>query len=307
MMVLDTGGSVAGGGTEMNIKMQRVNRLAFALLAVVSLWLGACTAAPSTVTTTVTSNGAITATVTTPITSVTTVSGIPITQTVIATSTATVTGGRTDFVAAAAKALPSVVIIEDQQPVSGYFGRQVMSQAAGTGWILDSDGDIVTNAHVVYQATNIQVTLADGSVYPATIVQTDVSNDLAIIKITAPNLKAASTGDSSKLAIGQSVGAVGNSLDQGVRFTGGYISRLDGTVSYTIGQTTVNFNNLIETDTVINPGNSGGVLIDDSGNIVGITNAAMVGTTDVSGFGYAIPINTAMSVIQKLMSGTTQQ
>ena len=290
----------------MKTKILRFNKLLLVPFIVLAMCLGACTTVPATVTSV--------APVTTTVTSVKTLTGVPVTQTITTTSTAIAANtlkatdnaaNQTDFVSAVAKVLPSVVIIEDQQTVSGYFGRQMNSSVAGSGWILDTNGDIVTNAHVVYNATNIQVTLANGSVYPATVVKSDITDDLAVIKITAPDLKPAGTGDSSKLAMGQLVGAVGNSLDEGVRFTGGYISLLDGSVSYSIGSTTVSFNDLIETDTVINPGNSGGVLIDSSGNVIGITNAAMVGTTDVSGFGYAIPINSALSVIHNLISGTT--
>ena len=301
----------------MKIKIIRFNRAALVFVAILLIGMSACTTVPSIIPTTVTSVAPVTMTVTTPVTStmttIATIPGTPTTRTITTNSVATVTNtitatetvsGTVDFVSAVAKVLPSVVIIEDQQTVAGSFGRQVTASAAGSGWILDGKGDIVTNAHVVYNATNINVTLADGSVYPATVINTDLTNDLAVIKISATGLQAASIGGSSNLAVGQSIGAVGNSLDQGVRFTGGYISRLNTSISYSIGQTNVAFNDLIETDTAINPGNSGGVLIDTSGNVVGITNAAMVGTTEVAGFGYAIPIDSAMSVINNLISSS---
>jgi serine protease Do len=291
------------------------NRVALVFVAILLIGLSACTAATSTITSTVTSITPVTTTIITPVTStttaVTTIPGAPTTQTVTTTELAIITNTMTttetasnavDFASAAAKVLPSVVTIEDQQKTTGVFGRQVTASEAGSGWIFNNSGIIVTNAHVVYNATDIQVTLVDGIVYPATVVQIDLNNDLAVIKISATGLKAASIGDSSKLVMGQLIATVGNSLDRGIRFTGGYISRLNASVSYSIGQTNVTFNDLIETDSVINPGNSGGVLIDTSGNVVGITNAALMGTTEVSGFGYAIPINRAIQVINSLIS-----
>jgi len=278
----------------MKKKILRLNGLIPAVVAIiVIISLTACSSATVTTTTTATS------TYSAPNTTLTNVSSITVTTTV---TSAEQSSDPVDFVSAAAKILPSVVTIEDQQSAQGFFGQPETMDVSGSGWILDTNGDIVTNAHVVYNATDIKVTLADGSVYPAAIVQTNLSDDLAVIKITASGLQPASIGDSSKLAIGQLVAAVGNSLDEGVRLTGGYVSRLNVSANYTVGDTNVAFNNLIETDTVINPGNSGGVLIDTFGNVVGITNAALVGSTEVSGFGYVIPINSAMPVIDSLIS-----
>jgi serine protease Do len=211
-----------------------------------------------------------------------------------------------DFVTAVSNIISSVVTIEVSYGQGGLRvpGQGRISGAAGTGWILDASGLIVTNDHVVANAQTITVTTSDNRTFTVTNVKTDPQNDLAILKINAQNLPVASIGDSSTLVLAERLVAIGNSLDMGVRVTGGLVSRLNTSATYTItGQTTVNFNNLIETDAIINPGNSGGVLIDSAGLIVGIVNAGLSGpNTDTIGFGYAIPINYAMPLIQNLKS-----
>ena len=279
---------------------------AVCLVSIILSSILGCTAAPVTTTTTVTSTAIspITTTITNPVTVTTTFTSVsPTTVTTSTTATATTTITTTgessstllDFVTGMSRVLPSLVVITDVMS---------SSQAAGTGWILNDSGVIVTNAHVVNNASNIQVTLSDGSVYSAESVKTDINSDLAVIKISASGLTPASIGDSSNLKAGQRVAAVGNSLDMGIRITSGLVSRLDVTITYSIdSQTSITLNGLIETDATINPGNSGGALIDISGNLVGITNAGLSGTniSDV-GFGYAIPITGAMSKINSLVS-----
>ncbi len=172
--------------------------------------------------------------------------------------------------------------------------------AAGSGWVIGQNGLIVTNNHVIDGAQTITVTLNDGRKFTATAVKANSGHDLAVVKINAQNLPSASIGDSSALKMGQPVAAIGNSLDMGLRVTGGLVSRLDVSVTY---QTGLTINGCIETDTVINPGNSGGVLINTSGEVVGITNATLEGpSTDVEGFDYAIAISEAMPVINSLVS-----
>jgi serine protease Do len=197
-----------------------------------------------------------------------------------------------DFITAVEKALPSVVIIEVDLGAQG--------GAAGSGWLFDGNGHIVTNAHVVDGAQAITVTLNDGRKFTATGVQSNSGKDIAVVKINAQNLPAATVGDSSLVKLGQPVAAIGNSLDLGLRVTGGLASRLDVSITY---QNNLTINGCIETDAVLNPGNSGGVLIDTSGNVIGITNATLEGpTTDVEGFDYAISINEALPVINNLVS-----
>ncbi len=204
-----------------------------------------------------------------------------------------IASGAADFSTAVETVLPAVVVIEVD--LGGGKG------AAGTGWVVDSSGHIATNNHVIDGAVNILVTLNDGRQFTTTTAKGDASQDLAVIKIGASNLSVATAGDSSSLKVGQPVAAIGNSLDMGLRATGGIVSRLDVTVTYSGNNLTLH--HLIETDAVLNPGNSGGVLIDESGKVVGITNASLEGpTTDVDGFDYAIPISQAMPVINTLAS-----
>jgi len=169
--------------------------------------------------------------------------------------------------------------------------------AAGSGWIIHQDGIIVTNNHVVADATNITITLDDGSTFPAQTISTDPLTDLAIVKIDAQNLPVADIGDSSLLKIGEQVAAIGNSLGMGISMKGGWISRIGVSLPVSEGQT---LDDLIETDAAINPGNSGGPLVNMAGEVIGITSAkiAMVG---VEGMGYAISINTAIPVINQLI------
>jgi serine protease Do len=207
-----------------------------------------------------------------------------------------------DFYSAVNSTYPSVVVIEvlvQPQDIS-----HQATTAAGSGFILDSNGLIATNDHVVSGAQEIAVTLSDGRKYPATAVQTNPSEDLAIVKINATGLPAVQIGDSSQLKMGESVATIGNSLDLGVRVTHGVVSRLGVSITYNItGQTSVTLDNVIETDATINPGNSGGVLVNLSGQVVGITNAGLSGTTtDVVGFGYAIASNHAISILNALIA-----
>jgi serine protease Do len=190
-----------------------------------------------------------------------------------------------DYVAVVAKVKPSVVAIKTDL-------------GAGSGWIIHPDGLIVTNNHVVEGASSVTVTLDDGSTFPSQSVSTDPLTDLAIVKIDAQNLPAADIGDSSALKIGEQVAAIGNSLGLGISMKGGWISRLGVSIAVSAGQT---LDDLIETDAAINPGNSGGPLVDMAGEVIGITSAkiAMVG---VEGMGYAISINTAMPIINQLIT-----
>jgi S1-C subfamily serine protease len=209
-----------------------------------------------------------------------------------------VSNASADFTDAVATLLPSVVAIDI------VYTPQTRSQtgsqgAAGTGWIFDTQGHIVTNNHVVAGAQTITVTLYDGTKYTATGVQSDTQNDLAVIKISATNLKPAPLGDSSKLVLAQPVAALGNALDMGVHVTSGIVSNLNTKI--TVNNLTLT--GLIETDATINPGNSGGILFTRAGLVVGIPNAGIDDPTlDPENFSYAISINTALPIINKLVS-----
>jgi len=188
---------------------------------------------------------------------------------------------------------PSVVQVNITATVTA-GRRTVQEQGAGSGWVLDANGTIVTNAHVVSGATTITVTAADGKTYPAQLINADTTADLALIKISAPQLKAMKTGDASKLKIGDWVLAIGNPLGEGIIVTQGIVSRLGVIVPLSATQT---YNDLIETTAPINPGNSGGPLINMAGEVVGITT---LGAQGYQGMGYAISMVDALPVIQKL-------
>jgi len=195
---------------------------------------------------------------------------------------------------------PSVVAITTEVVAYDFFNRQFTQEGAGSGWIIDEDGIIVTNNHVIEGASSITVTTDNGTSYNADIdkVATDSLNDLAILKIEAGNLPALKRGDISNLRVGDWVVAIGNALGQGIRATEGIISRKGVSLPVDQGQTLYN---LIETSAAINPGNSGGPLVNLAGEVVGITSAK-IAQIGVEGMGYAIGINTATPIIQELVN-----
>ncbi len=195
---------------------------------------------------------------------------------------------------------PSVVAITTEVTVLDFFDRQYTQEGAGSGWIIDPSGIIVTNNHVIEGAKSITVTLDNGESYSADTnsVATDVVNDLAILKINANNLAALKIGDSSQLRVGDWVVAIGNSLGRGTRATVGIISQLN--VSLEIDQDQTLYN-LIDTSAAINPGNSGGPLVNLAGEVIGITSAKIV-ATGAEATGFAISSETATPIIQELVN-----
>jgi serine protease Do len=199
---------------------------------------------------------------------------------------------------------PSVVAINVKATVTNYdiFGRayQQEGDGAGSGWIISSDGLIVTNNHVIDGATSIMITFNDGSSLPVDLknVKADSISDLAVLKVDATGLPALKIGDSNLLREGDWVVAIGNSLGEGIRVTQGIVSRKDVSMQDENGQT---LQGLIETDATINPGNSGGPLVNMAGEVIGITNAKEV-ATGVEGVGYAISSNEASPLIQDLIN-----
>ena len=197
---------------------------------------------------------------------------------------------------AAAKAVNSVVEIRTEQVVQGSFMQQYISEGAGSGVIVTKDGYIATNNHVIDGATHITVILRDGTEYEAKLVGTDSQADLAVVKIDANGLQPATFGDSDKLIVAETVIAIGNPLGElGGSVTDGIISALARNVTIEKQEMT-----LLQTTAAVNPGNSGGGLFNMSGECVGIVNAKSSGT-DIEGIGFAIPSNTAVSVIDDLM------
>ena len=167
---------------------------------------------------------------------------------------------------------------------------------SGSGVIITSDGYIVTNNHVVEGGQNIRVCLQDGTEYEATLIGTDSYSDLAVIKINATDLPAATLGTSSSMTVGDPVFAVGNPL--GVLSSSvsqGIISGLDRTINVDGHNMT-----LMQTDAAVNPGNSGGGLFNANGELIGIVNAKSYGL-DVEGIGFAIPMDTAKPIMMDLI------
>jgi putative serine protease PepD len=228
-------------------------------------------------------------------------------------------GTAPDWTATAAAVEPSVVAITVGSEQSG-------AEAQGSGIILDTSGHVLTNNHVATATDGpITVTLTDQRTYNAKVVGTDPSTDLAVLSITNPpkDLKAASLGDSDKLAVGQSVMAVGNPLGLADTVTTGIVSALDRpvTTQASNGQGADSsggdavITNAIQTDAAINPGNSGGALVTANGQVVGInssiaslSNGSAFGGSGESGnigLGFAIPINEAKTISQQLISTGT--
>ncbi len=190
------------------------------------------------------------------------------------------------------KVSPSVVSITSEGSSQGLFGSILKTNSAGTGFIVDSDGLIVTNKHVVSD-TNAKYTVftSDGKKYSAEVKARDSLNDLAFVKINASNLPVAELGDSDKLEVGQTVVAIGNALGQYQNtVTTGVVSGIGRVITAgdQSGSSQESLDNVIQTDAAINPGNSGGPLLNIGGQVIGI-NTAM----DQQGqsIGFAIPIN----------------
>lgn len=195
-----------------------------------------------------------------------------------------------------AAVLDSVVEIKTESVQTGTVLGQYVTEGAGSGVIIKSDGYIITNNHVIDGASKILVTTTDETKYEATVVGTDSDSDIAVLKINAKNLPAATMGNSDQLNVGDLAVAIGNPLGElGGTVTAGIISALDRSI--TIDGKTMT---LLQTDTSINPGNSGGGLFNQYGQLIGIVNAKSSGS-DVEGLGFAIPINTAANVAEQLI------
>ena len=182
---------------------------------------------------------------------------------------------------------------------SGYSS----GRSSGSGFILTEDGYVITNYHVVEDATEMNVVMHDGTEYAAELVGKDSSNDLAVLKIEATGLPAVTLGSSKDLVIGDMVVAIGNPLGKlASTQTVGYVSGIDREVSTNKSITTIS---MIQTDAAINPGNSGGPLFNMYGQVIGITTAKYSGTTGsgatIEGIGFAIPIDDVEPLINDLI------
>lgn len=235
------------------------------------------------------------------------------TQSLSLTSTASVGNGM-DVSTIAENVMPSVVAINisaivEQQGMFGYT-QQYEAEGSGSGIIIgenDSELLMVTNNHVVSDATTVNVTFADGESYEAQVKSTDSDTDLAIVVVklsdikesTMNQIKIATIGDSDSLKVGEQVVAIGNALGYGQSVTTGIVSAKDRTNS-------TNTTPLIQTDAAINPGNSGGALLNMKGEVIGI-NSSKYSDTTVEGMGYAIPITAVQDRLDDLMNRQTRE
>jgi serine protease Do len=201
-----------------------------------------------------------------------------------------------DFRPVVAEVMPSVVSVTTEVVVSSFLFGQSMEYFAGSGILIDDEGYIVTNEHVVENAQSVYVELADGRTFSADIVGTDPLSDLAVIKIDATDLPYACWGDSGSLSLGEWVLAIGNALEKGIGVTQGIVSSLNVSLTFE-GNTLFG---LIRTTAALNPGNSGGPLVNMSGEVIGITSVKIV-SSEVEGVGFAISSDEAKPIILDLI------
>jgi S1-C subfamily serine protease len=196
------------------------------------------------------------------------------------------------------KNIASVVNVTSKAVAFDFFYGLVPQEGQGSGFIIDADGHILTNYHVIADARQVEVTLHNRKKYRATVVGTDRSHDLAIIQIKAPELASMTLGDSRNLQVGQKVYAIGNPFGLAGTLTSGIVSSIrqvqepDG----------VTIDEAIQTDAAINPGNSGGPLLNSHGEVIGINTMIASSVGQNAGIGFAIPINTAKAVLNDLLT-----
>jgi serine protease DegQ len=217
------------------------------------------------------------------------------------------------YALAAMRAAPAVVSVTatrmsrnphaDDPRFRFFFGDRASPQAQvglGSGVIVSPEGYLLTNHHVVADATDIEVQLADGRQTRASVVGSDSETDIAVLKIDLDKLPAITLGDVRALRVGDAVLAIGNPFNVGQTVTAGIVSALDRTQT---GSSP--FQNFIQTDAAINPGNSGGALVDAQGHLVGINTAIFSRSGGSLGIGFAVPVDTAREVMDALLRGGT--
>jgi Do/DeqQ family serine protease len=219
----------------------------------------------------------------------------------------TIAGEKTDFVEAADKSLNSVVHVKNtsiknvRDPFSELFygrseGRKYEQVGTGSGVLISSDGYVITNNHVIDNATDIEITLNNKKIYKAKLIGADPSNDIALVKIEGEKFDYIPFGNSDNIKVGEWVLAVGNPYNLTSTVTAGIVSAkgrdLEGNS---------NIESFIQTDAAVNPGNSGGALVNTRGELIGINTAISSKTGAFVGYSFAVPSNIAKKVIEDLM------
>ena len=197
------------------------------------------------------------------------------------------------------KNIGSVVNITSKAVTFDFFYGLVPQEGQGSGFIIDKDGHVLTNYHVIADARQIEVTLHNRKKYRATIVGTDPTHDLAVVQIKAPDLTPMTLGDSRSLQVGQKVYAIGNPFGLSGTLTRGIVSSIRPVQEPNGG---AQIDEAIQTDAAINPGNSGGPLLNWHGEVIGINTMILSSVGQSAGIGFAIPINTAKAVLNDLVT-----
>ncbi len=200
------------------------------------------------------------------------------------------------------EASPSVVYITSIEYMRSLFSLNIyeIPQGTGSGFIWDKKGHIVTNYHVIEDANRVEVTLADGSTWEATVVGVAPDKDLAVLHIPAPpeKLKPIAIGESHNLKVGQKVFAIGNPFGFDMTMTTGIVSALGREIKSVTGRT---IKDVIQTDAAINPGNSGGPLLDSAGRLIGVNTAIYSPSGASAGIGFAVPVDTVNKVVTEII------
>jgi len=228
-----------------------------------------------------------------------------------------------DFTMAAEKSLNSVVHIKTQMKMETSYGRDPLfeyfygpqgggtAEASGSGVIIRNDGYIVTNNHVIENASKISVTLNNKKTFDAKLVGTDPSTDIAVLKIESGNLPSVEFGNSDEVRVGEWVLAVGNPFNLTSTVTAGIVSAKGRNINILKGDKDKNvfpIESFIQTDAAVNPGNSGGALVNTQGQLVGINTAIASNTGSYSGYSFAVPVNIVKKVSTDLIeTGVVQR